>query len=486
MHAHYVVTDDDLWSLFNEPDTNAFDRKLQRLDGVAKPRRGSLVLSAYLAQCQTQSHGPHEAYSLAYQIIAGIPCWGWRSSGPAEQLNREINTPGIPVRRHHPLRALVHMLAAMNRSNHRALEDVEAARERGDLISRSWLRAVPESDEELGQHWHVTRNGQTFYLKRSITATAMSVVVIDDKTGKPRCNHNGCYTYSQGQRLCPELHAVARFLATEQGVRDENKYKDYVLRWTSPAYRVDALDDARKEVNLLQFTPVLLHELRDHDREPLAPAPPPDKPAWTRRHRRQVSGSGRIRSRGEREQQEAQQEARTRPRPGRLKDQKARRDAAAAAAAARRDAAESYRAPGQLTATDMQQRENESRAAGKAARTASLGGRPDEHRGAYAGAGAQDDDGAQDGEGAHGGGDDDGDDGAREEVGALVPAQLPRRPRRTDTCGACQMVGHRRNSKTCPARAPQLATSATSATAARPGGVKWRRLGDPDEAGETD
>ena len=89
MHDHYVVADDDLWSLFNEPDKAAFDRKLQRLDiDGAKPRRGSRVLSAYLAQGQTQGHGPHEAYSLAYQIIAGIPCWGWRSSGPAEQLNR--------------------------------------------------------------------------------------------------------------------------------------------------------------------------------------------------------------------------------------------------------------------------------------------------------------------------------------------------------------------------------------------------------------
>jgi hypothetical protein len=275
VHDHYVVADDDLWSLFNEPDKAAFDRKLQRLDiDGAKPRRGSRVLSAYLAQGQTQGHGPHEAYSLAYQIIAGIPCWGWRSSGPAEQLNREINTPGIPVRRHHPLRALVHMLAAMNRSNHRALEDVEAARERGDLISRSWLRAVPESDEELGQHWHVTRNGQVFYLKRSITATAASVVVLDEKTGKPCCSHYGCYTYSQGQRLCPELHAVARLLATAQGVRDENTYKGYVLSWTSPAYRVDALDAARR--NLPRFMPVLVHELRDRDREHLAPAPPPE------------------------------------------------------------------------------------------------------------------------------------------------------------------------------------------------------------------
>jgi hypothetical protein len=80
------------------------------------PAKAAAKLSAYLAQYQTQGHGPHEAYSLAYQIIAGILCWGWRSSGPAEQLNREINTSTTRVRHHHPLRAFVHMLDALNRT----------------------------------------------------------------------------------------------------------------------------------------------------------------------------------------------------------------------------------------------------------------------------------------------------------------------------------------------------------------------------------
>jgi hypothetical protein len=69
IHDAYIVTDDELWALFNEPDAPAFDRKLRRLDTTTKPRRGSRMLSAYLAVCQAESHTiAHQAYSLAYQI----------------------------------------------------------------------------------------------------------------------------------------------------------------------------------------------------------------------------------------------------------------------------------------------------------------------------------------------------------------------------------------------------------------------------------
>jgi hypothetical protein len=189
----------------------------------------------------------------------------------------------------------------MNRSNHRAFGGVEAAHARGDLISRSWLRALPDSDEELGQHWHVTRNGLVFAQaqhQRDSRLRGGAGRVRQAALQPRRLLH-----VLKGHRMCPELHAVARFLASEQGVRDESKYKAYIQRWTSAAYRLDALDAARQAIP--GFEPVLVHELRDVDREQLAPAPPPEKPARLRRHRRRaVSKTGRVLSRGEREQQE--------------------------------------------------------------------------------------------------------------------------------------------------------------------------------------
>ncbi len=251
-------------------------------------------------------------------------------------------------------------------------------------------------------------------LKRSINATTVSVVVVDG-SGKPHCNHAGCFTYSQGRRLCPKLHAVARFLASELGVRDEIKYKAYIQRWTSPAYRVDALDDARRAIPA--FVPVLVHELRDDEREPLAPAPAPEKPAWLRRRRRGVSNTGRVLSHGEREQHETRNK-RSEPGVTDAAEGKARRDAAAAGTEALQLTAARFRVPGELTATDMLQREHVSCAAAKVARAAFLDGLPrdvvgywyhDAHNG---GGGAQSDDGEQGDNGAQGHDHAQGDDGA--------------------------------------------------------------------------
>jgi hypothetical protein len=287
--------------------------------------------------------------------------------------------------------------------------------------------------------------------------------------------------------MCPELHAVARFLASEQGVRDESKYKAYIQRWTSPAYRVDALEDARRFIP--GFEPVLVHELRDVDREQLEPAPPPEKPAWLRRHRRRaVSKTGRVLSRGEREQQETRNK---RLKPGSLTQQKARRDAAAAATEALQLTAARFRVPGELTATDMLQREHVSCAAANVARAAFLDGLPRDvvgYHGVHGGGGAQGDDGEQGDNGAQGRddaqGDDGGqdDDGAREEVAALGPAKPSRRPRGPDTCSACGTQGHKKGSKKCSHLVTADATTGAQRGVKRAKTLIFRELDDPEES----
>ena len=283
------LPEDMLRALMYTESLNDFNNMLNQLDRIfLNNNPSSESPSIYLSSMN------REDWAFAHQIRNGIRLFGWRSSGPGEELNKEIKTNETPIRKRHVPLSAVLWLEWCQKMQKRCFDDLKNFQEH---IVANWLR-VDENECDIVQLYTVRNDvGHQYSLMRRGEYDVRARVDLTDRDS-PKCDH--CNIMNQQARPCPHIIAVARFVASSHSI----DYADLVLNWYHPGYR--RVDLLRSRDNIPPFHAIPLSNVESAFFEPIS-SPPEIKKKKAKRGRptSRDSQDRRIPSRGESEAQQS-------------------------------------------------------------------------------------------------------------------------------------------------------------------------------------